>query len=172
MRYKKVQTDLNTATTNFIRECNEYVETQEKMLSTEIAKGTAASPDDLTRFYRNIKLGSDLSDLSLACNFAAYKTQATSDKTFVVEAAASLDKIDAGIAQLQQSTYNETNRKTLNDCQHAAKQFRKSMEELVDAVEKIIQVNAKRGAAADPSGGLSAGLRLRRGWACCASPFL
>ena len=143
----KNREDMYTAADKYMKNCVEFLKSQDEALDKEINSG--AEPSKLIDRHLKITLVNDVIDLGNAVRVANFKSQATRDPESYKAALGNFEGMEKKLEALKAVTRQENNLKQIEATRAAAKDYQKAMTDFLGNWLDREELNRKRGEAAD-----------------------
>ncbi len=138
---------LDAAATEFVKNCDEYLSSQQKRLHEEIVKGLPA--DALRDRVEKIENASHVIGAVTAIRINNYRGQLYRDSRYIEDAIKDFGGLEQTVEAIRAKTREEGNLRELAAIRDASQKYRQALLDFLDNFKAIQDLNAKRMAAAD-----------------------
>ena len=147
----KILDGMLVSATAYMKACNDFLDSQEKLLDTEIASlvGEKITEDKVKERVQKIGLANDIIQLGSATRLSVWKSIATRDPVLFKATLKTFDEVNAKLAQLKPLTHQEVNLKQIADCQAAGQAYEAGMQSYLTGWLAREELGKKRGIAGD-----------------------
>ncbi|MDM8525015.1 HAMP domain-containing methyl-accepting chemotaxis protein [Desulfococcaceae bacterium HSG8] len=126
---KKNQDILDTSAAIYMRNCYEYLESQNKKAEREIRSSETAN---LLNRLKKIDLVNDIIDLGNAARVANFKSQARRDPGFIQHILKNFDAIEKKLDEIRSVTTREIDLQRLEKIRESGNQYKNTMTDILD----------------------------------------
>ncbi|MFH1980808.1 MAG: methyl-accepting chemotaxis protein [Pseudomonadota bacterium] len=143
----KLRLDMYAAADDYMKNCNEFLESQNKAMEKEIAAG--AAPEKLSERMVKITVVNDIIDIGNATRVGNFKSQATRDPELLKATIEKLGDVENMFQKLSAVTRLEVNIQHIAATRKAADNYKKAMTQFLTDWLAREELNKERGIAAD-----------------------
>ncbi|MBF0236109.1 MAG: HAMP domain-containing protein [SAR324 cluster bacterium] len=138
----EVRTRQDAAAADFMKNCNDYLETQN---TQAFASANKNDMNDVTeRIRKNIHINNVI-DLGNTVRLANFKGQLLDNETLITNAMGNFDKIEDELRKLDPLTRNTDNIRQLANIRKSGSEYKKAMQDLLVAMAKVDELKISMG---------------------------
>ena len=137
---------MNTTAPVFMKACYEYLESQNKLMSSDLSGKVDARK--IRERLDKISWINEVVDLGNGARIGNFKSQAARDPKFALEIMKNFDEIDKKIEQIRAITHVDKDLKDLDVIKAAGHDYQKAVQEFLKIAGEKEQLNTKRRAVA------------------------
>ncbi|MFH1915431.1 MAG: methyl-accepting chemotaxis protein [Pseudomonadota bacterium] len=136
------RSEMNAAAGEFVRNCNDFLESQNQAMEREVLEGRSAST--LMERLGKITLVNNIIDLGNDVRIRNFQAQATRDPELMRMATQNFAKMDEAFAELSKTTRQSVNIQQIKNTQEAAAKYGSAMESYLQNLLVLQTVNRDR----------------------------
>ncbi|MFA6009746.1 MAG: methyl-accepting chemotaxis protein [Desulfobacteraceae bacterium] len=141
---QKNREQLNTAAVAYMKNCADFLETQEQSIKQDIAGGKAAT---IGERHRKTVMVNDIIDLGNHTRIAAFRSMALRDPEIIQDAQKNFDLMEAKFQELRKITRQEANLKQIDAIREASINYKALLNDFFNNWMKLQKIGTERTAA-------------------------
>ena len=144
-RIKELRDELDKAAPLFMKNCNDYLESQDTAIKKEIDAGR--SRNKLKERVYKMKLMNNIIDYVNSVRLSNFKAQLMVDYHIMEKGIANFENIDKTLSEIRKITFQKNNINQLDIIEGAGNAYIKGMEEILSLYKRLAELNETRNAA-------------------------
>ena len=140
---------LDSSAANYMKNCELFLNNQNKMLEEEIAQSKENPDIDLIERHKKISIVNDIIDIGNATRIACFKSQAMRDPKIITDAQSNFNQMDKMFDELRLITRKTEDIEAIKNTQTAAHNYKDAMNGLLNNWIELQEINHRRNVAGD-----------------------
>ncbi len=141
-RIKELRVELDNAAPLFMKNCEDYLESQDIRIKQEIDSGS--SRNKLKERVYKMKLMNNIIDYGNSVRLSNFKSQLLVDYNIMENGIVNFKEIDTELAEIRKITLQKNNIEQLNLIEESGNTYKRGMEEILSLYKKLAELNKTR----------------------------